>query len=357
MHVRKLPSGRWRAIVQHDGRKASVTADTQRDVKRLAAQKLIELGDLPSQRLTVDDMIAMYLDHGRDRWSPTTLESYQLLHRRLPDRFLGLQIVDVHGRTINVIYQQLVADGMSPHTVKRVHALLGAAWSMAQRWGYDTRNPVRAVSPPKMESRKITPPTPEQLASLVEHAVDRQHRLFIEMAAMTGARRGELLALQWGDVDFDAGQIVIARSITYTTQAKRTVRDTKTGAKGHRVIAAGDRLLTVLREHRVRQVELALASGLPDPVWVLSHDAGVTPWKPDYVTKWFGRLRDQLGFDTRVHDLRHFTATQLLAAGVPLSQVAGRLGHANVTTTAKVYAHFVQADDRRSADILDQLLG
>ena len=357
MHLRKLPSGRWRAIVQHNGHKASVTATSQREVKRLAAAKLIELGDLPAQRLTVEDMVALYLDNGRARWSPTTLESYQLLAVRLPDNLLAMQIADVNGRTLSVVYDQLVADGMSPHTVRRVHSMLGAAWSVAHKWGYDNRNPVRAVTPPKPESRSITPPTPEQLAALIEAAVEPQHRLFIELAAMTGGRRGELLALQWSDINFDAGQIVIARSITFTTQARQSVRDTKTGAKGHRVIAVGDRLLSVLREHRVRQVEQALASGLPEPVWVLSHDAGVTPWKPDYVTKWFGKLRNRLGFNTRVHDLRHFTATQLLAAGVPLSQVAGRLGHANVTTTAKTYAHFVQADDRQAADIMDRLLG
>jgi integrase len=333
-----------------------VTADTQREVKRLAAVTLLELGELPSQRLDVAEMVAMYLDAGRDRLAPTTYESYVKLVDKLPAGFMRQEIVDVDARSIRLIYEQLVADGMSPHTVRRMHALLGAAWTMAQRWGYDQRNPVRFVSPPKGESKEISAPTPEDVATLLDGCSDSQHRLFIKLAAATGARRGELCGLQWRDIDFNARQLVVRRSITHTTEAKTVVRDTKTGAKGHRVLAVGDEVMRDLRRWRTNQVEMALAAGLPDPVWVLSHDAGVTPWKPDHITKWFMRLRDRLGLSTRVHDLRHFAATQLLAAGVPMSQVSGRLGHADMATTAKRYAHFVQADDRRAADILDRLV-
>lgn len=81
------------------------------------------------------------------------------------------------------------------------------------------------------------------------------------------------------------------------------------------------------------------------------------PWAPDRVTRMFVGLRNRLGMDgLRLHDLRHFAATRLLAAGVPVRTVSGRLGHANAATTHGVYAHFLAESDRVAADVMGRLL-
>lgn len=81
------------------------------------------------------------------------------------------------------------------------------------------------------------------------------------------------------------------------------------------------------------------------------------PWRPDGVTARFVKLREREGLPgVRLHDLRHFVATRMLAAGVPVTTVAGRLGHANTSTTLNVYAHFVESSDRDAADALGRLL-
>ena len=78
---------------------------------------------------------------------------------------------------------------------------------------------------------------------------------------------------------------------------------------------------------------------------------------PNDVTKAFIRLRKRAGLDTvRLHDLRHFAATRLLVAGVPVRTVSGRLGHANAATTLGVYAHFVEESDREAARTLGTLI-
>jgi integrase len=84
---------------------------------------------------------------------------------------------------------------------------------------------------------------------------------------------------------------------------------------------------------------------------------GVSPVHPDALTSLFRRLCDKLGLQgVRLHDLRHLHATQLLAAGVPVRTVSGRLGHANAATTLNVYAHFLEASDRGAADVIGGLL-
>jgi hypothetical protein len=75
------------------------------------------------------------------------------------------------------------------------------------------------------------------------------------------------------------------------------------------------------------------------------------------VTKRFAQVRDELGYgDMRLHDLRHFAATRLMAAGVPVRTVSGRLGHANPSTTLSVYAHFVEASDQEAASVVGKLV-
>ena len=111
-----------------------------------------------------------------------------------------------------------------------------------------------------------------------------------------------------------------------------------------------------------RQFALRLASrfdaAVTEDAYVFSHEPdGHLPWAPDYVTKRFQAVRDALGFHSlRLHDLRHFAATRLLAAGVPVRTVSGRLGHANPSTTLSVYAHFLEASDRDAAGIMGDLL-
>lgn len=137
-----------------------------------------------------------------------------------------------------------------------------------------------------------------------------------------------------------------------------TERATKTGRKGYWVISLGPATVAELRRHRTQQLEQAVAAGMPAPTWVFSLDAGATPWRPDYATRRFERLRARADVSgVRLHDLHHFTATEMLAAGHSPVQVAGRLGHANPSTTTKVHAHWVRAHDQTAAEDLDRRIG
>lgn len=83
---------------------------------------------------------------------------------------------------------------------------------------------------------------------------------------------------------------------------------------------------------------------------------GVTPYLPDRWSKRFNRIRRELGYKFRLHDLRHFMATQLIGAGVDIRTVSGRLGHANTSTTLNIYSHFLEARDEEASQIMDTIL-
>jgi len=164
--------------------------------------------------------------------------------------------------------------------------------------------------------------------------------------------------LRWSDVDLKAGTLLIGRSVGEGPGAEIVEKDTKTHAA--RRIALDPDSVDVLRTHRDRMTERAVEFGVKmlNDSYVFSRSpGGRRPWVPNEVTEAFIQLRNQMGITgIRLHDLRHFVATQLLAAGVPVRPVSGRLGHANAATTLGVYAHSLKESDREAAETLGALL-
>jgi integrase len=149
---------------------------------------------------------------------------------------------------------------------------------------------------------------------------------YLRLSASTGARRGELCGLWWSDVDFVHGAVSISRAIAEGPDGLVIV-PTKT-RRPHR-IELDDHTLGELRRHRRAVLDRAAAAEVPvgREAFVFSHQPdGMVPWCPNWVTKTFIVLRDQVGLaGYRLHDLRHFMATEMLAAGVPIPIVSARL--------------------------------
>lgn len=172
---------------------------------------------------------------------------------------------------------------------------------------------------------------------------------------------GELCALRWSAVDVEVEpSLVISHSIVDVGTGRLLRKDTKT----HQVrrVALDAATTAVLARQRARQAELAAEAGvgLADDPYVFSQavDAS-TPYRPNRLSALFRRLTRRLELThITLHGLRHFMATQSIAAGVDIRTVAGRLGHGGGgVITMKTYAHFVHAADRRAADHMGQLVG
>ena len=229
----------------------------------------------------------------------------------------------------------------------------------AVRWGWIGVNPAAAATPPRLPTRDIRPPTPDQVRLLFARAADENpaFAVFLQLAAATGARRGELIALRWTDVNLPAGTVTIARGAVKGKDGL-VIKDTKT--HGTRRVALDQTTVTVLSAHRqaAEAVARACETALPADAYVFSDDpAGRAAWKPWLVTQSFARLAERAGMpEVRLHDLRHFVATRLLSSGIDVRTVAGRLGHKNPNVTLSVYAHFLPEADREAADVLGRLL-
>src|SRR5262245_25467790 len=180
----------------------------------------------------------------------------------------------------------------------------------------------------------------------------------IFLAATTGMRRGELCRLKGGDVDLARAKIVVSRAVAAVPDGT-TEKSTKIHAS--RRIAL-DKATVARRKRYRRQAEdwaVAAGSRLRSTSSVFSRTVdGERPLHPDNVTSPFRRVCERQGVTgVRLHDLRHAHATQLLAAGVPVRTVSGRLGHANAMPTLNVYAHLLEESDERTASVIGEILG
>ena len=248
---------------------------------------------------------------------------------------------------------------VSASAVREMHSVLSGAFKQAVVWGWTAHNPAKLATPPAAGRAEVAPPDAEGVARLLAVAMDQDPELglFLRLAAVLGARRSELIALKWRDVDLSAGEVLIASGVVRVAGQPLIDKDTKTHAK--RRVAVGAETVELLKAHRARQAEAALAGGsaLPPDAYVFSRSPdGSAAISPDGISHRFQELAAQLGVRARLHDLRHFMVTQLVAGGVDWRTVSGRAGHADGHITLATYAHIQQAQDRQAAEYMDRLL-
>jgi integrase len=366
----------WRAKVhagrQSDGKRVYITR-TIHGNKRLAEDRLAELllevgrSDQVTTDGTFSDLVARWRTIAEVKLFPTTLHEYErLLDKRLLPRFGTTRVRSIRAADIDAFYAEPQRRGrtdggaLGTQSIRHIHALIRRLMNQAVRWGWIVTSPVTRSSTPRVHRNELTIPQPGDVVRIIAKAdeTDSQLACLLRLAVITGARRGELCALRWADVDLKAGTIGISRPLVGERNSELTEKGTKTHASRRNSFDRAT--LKTLESQHQRSQQRAHAAGtkLPRDAFIFSDSPdGAAPWRPNRVTHAFMRVRSDVGISgVRLHDLRHFSATRLLAAGVPVNTVAGRVGHANAATTLNVYGHFLESSDETGAQVLESLL-
>ena len=249
--------------------------------------------------------------------------------------------------------------GLAPRMVQLIHVTLHKALKQAVMDGLIPRNVTEAVKPPQPEKKEIRPLSPEQARALLRTAKKERLEALYVLAITTGMRQGELLALKWEDVNFEAGVLQVRRTLSTATGGGFTFSAPKT-AKSRRSIKLPNTALSSLRKHRKAQLEegMRLSGLFIDQGLVFTSRVGTPISRQDLITRSFKPLLKRAGLpDIRFHDLRHTCATLLLGKGVHAKFVQELLGHATISITLDTYSHVLPGMGDAAAGAMDEALG
>lgn len=394
--ITQLPSGSFRVRVyagvdpltgqRHD---LEVVVGTPAEAEKARTRLLSQLDERrnPRTKATVNKLLDRYLDvvdvEGSTR---KAYESYIKNHIRPALGHLSVGALD--GELLDTFYAQLRAcrrrcgrkkgmidhrteqehdcdDRCTPHvckplqpaTIRQIHWILSGALGRAVRWRWLAANPLASAEPPIPPTPNPTPPSTEDAARILQAAWEQDETwgTLIWLVMTTGARRGEICALRRNYVDLDRGVLHLPSSLS-----EHDLREKQTKTHQQRRLALDVETVQVLREHLGAQLAMAASIGAelaPDAFLFSYSPTGDSPMHPSTVSHRYARLVKQLGIETTFHKLRHYNATELIAAGVDVRTVAGRLGHGGGgTTTLRVYAAWVSEADQRAANLLSSRL-
>src|SRR5713226_4457659 len=305
-------------------------------------------------------LLEFFRQHAEEKLAPKTIERYRELAAYLAPELLAMPLGEITALHLSREWSRLLKSGghhrktkearpLSAKTVRHVAGLVSSAFARAQRWGLVTSNPVTHSEPPVPKKHRGIALTPAQQALVFASATGPWClATFLEVAAATGARRGEVLALRWSDIQ--DGRAIITRSLT---QTKHVLEFKGTKTERPRAISIPSGTLVALEAHRKRQDKFRLQFGSDyrtDLDLIFANPDG-SPLKPDSISAAVSLLsrRLKLPKGASLHTLRHSHSSHLLADGVDLATVSERLGHSSVRVTAEIYSHALRGRDDDAA--------
>lgn len=341
----------------------AVDAEAQRRIEEQQKRDLAKVGSsvVASIPKTLSMLFEEFLhQHAEEKLAPKTVERYREQLACLDPELLKMALPDITPLHLSREWSRLLKCGghtrrkktprpLSAKTVRNIAGVVSSAFSRAIKWGLASRNPVTDSEPPVPKKHRGFALTPEQQDLLVRSASGPWCLpMFLEMAAATGARRGEVLALRWSDIE--DGRAIIARSLT---QTKDVLEFKGTKNERPRTVSIPEGTLGALESHRKRQDEFRgqFGSDYRTDLDLIFANPDGSPLKPDSISSAVSLLsrRLKLPKGASLHTLRHSHTSHLLADGVNIPTVSERLGHSSPRVTAETYSHALRGRDDEAA--------
>lgn len=359
----KRSDGRWSAklSIGRDDRGRLLQKTVYGRTRREAAEKLDKLkaelasGALAgSSKQTVADWLDSWLTNSVE---PNCRESTRVDYEGVcrnhlkTDPVAKVRLSDLDADHVEKLLARLRGAGKSDRIIRKAYSVLRRSLNIALKRRLISQNPCQLVDGPSYDAGEAKSLSPNEVQTLLESAAGDRYRPLLVMAITTGARQGELLGLEWPNVDLEKQTVRIARAQS-EIGGHLAFGPTKSKA-GARTISIDPFTVAALTEHRDRMI----TEGFFDPNGLVFLSPQGHPVRRSNLraTFWLPLLKET-GIKAKWHELRHSAASWLIESGIDAKTVSERLGHSNVQVTLSTYSHVSPASDRRAAGILGSKL-
>ena len=376
--VEERGKGRWRLSVNcganEDGSRKIIRETVKAKNRDAALKKLglfikkIEQGEyIEPTKQTFKVFVEKWLKtHAEKSLAPKTLYRYhQLLDSRIIpalgqiklDKIKPIHLIDFYSNlTEDGIREDGRSGGLSERTILHHHRLISSILQDAVEWQIIPSNPASKVPPPKVHMKHSKFYDEEEIKALMS-AVETEatkHKALIYLAVFCGLRCGEIMGLEWKDIDFEKNLLMVRQAGQYIPGQGAFTKEPK-NESSRRMISMPLRVLNVLSQHKAEQDEVA--EKLED-LWHESERVFTTrdgkAAHPEWPSQWFPKfLRRKNLPPLPFHGLRHTAATIMISQGADVKNLSSRLGHANTSTTLNIYSHALKSIDRDIAEKTD----
>jgi len=353
----------------------TVKAKNITEARRLLADFVAEINQgqyVAPSHTKLKDYVPIWKNEQVKRIAPSTTETYQYtLDNGILDTLGHLKLENIKPIHVTNFFDELEGKGLSSSTIIKNYNILNSIFKLAVRNDVLKHNPMDKVDRPSVTYEAGDVYNSDELKTLyhlLNNEDNKQMVLIVKLALLTGMRKGEILALQWEDIDFNTNTIHVRHSLSYTKDKGYYLKEPKT--KGSiRKVAPPPRFMVDLKQHihmkkkdRIQSSELWQGGTYQ---FVFSSDLG-KPLHLDSPNRWWTRFHERLTKEAeaegkkkpikriRFHDLRHTSATNLINKGANPHTISKRLGHSNINTTMNIYGHYLEEADQKIADMLDE---
>jgi integrase len=360
--VYQRKDGRWvGSITLPGGKRKSYYGKTRQEVAQKLTTGLKARQDglpLPSDQLKAGRYLQEWLQTTRSSIRLSTWRRYEQLLRIHAIPALGhLSLTRLGPHHVQKLYDDCLAQGLAPATIRQLHAVLRRAFGQATKWGTVARNVVALATPPRVARHEIQPLSATQVRALREAAQGERLEALYTLALTSGMRLGELLGLRWQDVALETGTLKVEHTLLRLRDGLH-LREPKT-ARSRRRISLAPEAVDALRQHRARQAVERLRLG---PAWedldmVFANEIGKPIEAGNLLRRRFWPLLGKAGIPRcRFHDLRHTCATLLLGQGIHAKIVSEMLGHSSIGMTLDIYSHVIPDMQQQAVAAMSALL-
>jgi integrase len=356
----QMPNGKWRVQLTLQGHRLSFTAKSRQACQEWIRQTQNQIDDgmtYASAKIKLMNYLEDWLVTEKSVMRPSTWSHYsQLLRMYIAPNIGNITLKDLRTAHIKGLYVQLQNQNVGKPTIRKIHKLMHSAINAAIEDGLMARNPVSFAHPPKeaeTERKVLTESQASQfLASIARHRLEA----LLHLALSTGMRRGELLGLQWENLDWIERTINIEKQLSKPPYSSGLFQPLKTKSS-RRIVAIGEPTILVLREHYEQQRLMRLRAGnrwIENGLIFTNSKGG--PLCPSHMTRVFKQLLPAGFPQICFHSLRHTAATIMINNNLPVTPVSKQLGHARKSTTYDMYVHSTDKLQREAAELLDSLI-